>query len=500
MHSDPIGAAARLKASLGEVGDVAIRPDVVLAYARMVTMMPGEARESAELLLALNERIGEESAELHEHVAALIIVTCQFDPDLSPILRAEWVRVDGRDIRTGFLLSVCAIEEGRRGVNRSRGVELARNAVKSDLIGTADRFEAVNAVATLALAGEVDDALAAIAKVIDLGRRRGDELAVQTHQLWRGLVHYEAGDLLLAEEDVAIVEPTPFWELALPNAYRAGFVAHILLERGKLTEAERVIAAVAVEDLMPGHRLHALHGRGKLRLERGAAEQALEDFLAAGEAAEAVDIRNPAFLPWRSQAALAMRQLGRVEEARALAEEELELSRRWGAPRTIGVSLRALGVVESGERGEQLLREAVDVLAGAPARLEHARALIDLGGALRRDNRRSEARQLLRQGFELAQKCGGVALVERANHELAATGAHRRTILLSGVDALTASERRVAQMAAEDLSNKDIAQALFVTVKTIEQHLGRVYRKLDISSRRQLGGALGEPAEADSPG
>ena len=83
--------------------------------------------------------------------------------------------------------------------------------------------------------------------------------------------------------------------------------------------------------------------------------------------------------------------------------------------------------------------------------------------------------------------------------ELAATGAHPRTILLSGLDALTASERRVAQMAAEDMSNKEIAQALFVTVKTVEQHLGRVYRKLDISSRRQLGAALGGPAEAPTP-
>ena len=147
--------------------------------------------------------------------------------------------------------------------------------------------------------------------------------------------------------------------------------------------------------------------------------------------------------------------------------------------------------MEGGEAGEQLLREAVDVLANSPARLEQARALIDLGALLRRGNSRSEARQFLRQGIELAHRCGGTALVERANLELAATGAHPRTVMLSGLDALTASERRVAQMAAEDMSNKEIAQALFVTVKTVEQHLGRVYRKLDISSRRQLADALG---------
>jgi len=73
-----------------------------------------------------------------------------------------------------------------------------------------------------------------------------------------------------------------------------------------------------------------------------------------------------------------------------------------------------------------------------------------------------------------------------------------RTILLSGLDELTASERRLAQMAAHDMSNKQIAQTPFVPVKTVEQHLGRVYRKLDISSRRQLTAALGTSTATES--
>jgi len=152
--------------------------------------------------------------------------------------------------------------------------------------------------------------------------------------------------------------------------------------------------------------------------------------------------------------------------------------------------LRALGLIEGGATGERLLREAVEVLAESPARLEHARALIDLGAALRRGNSRREARTYLRGGVDLAHRCGAFALVARANEELAATGAHPRKVMLSGLESLTASERRVAQMAAEEVSNKEIAQALFVTVKTVEIHLSRVYRKLDIDSRRQLAGAL----------
>jgi DNA-binding CsgD family transcriptional regulator len=157
------------------------------------------------------------------------------------------------------------------------------------------------------------------------------------------------------------------------------------------------------------------------------------------------------------------------------------------------VSLRALGLVEGGPAGEQLLREAVEILRDSPARLEHARALVDLGAALRRGNRRSDARRFLRDGVDIAHRCGASALAARGNQELAATGAHSRSIMLSGLDALTPSERRVAQLAADGLSNKEIAQTLFVTVKTVEQHLGRVYRKLDIGSRKQLATALGSP-------
>ena len=105
----------------------------------------------------------------------------------------------------------------------------------------------------------------------------------------------------------------------------------------------------------------------------------------------------------------------------------------------------------------------------------------------------------MREGVEQAHQCGANALAARGNEELAATGARPRARLLSGVDELTASERRVAQMAAEGLSNKEIAQALFVTAKTVEQHLGRAYRKLDINSRRRLTAALAGRDEAAAP-
>ena len=138
------------------------------------------------------------------------------------------------------------------------------------------------------------------------------------------------------------------------------------------------------------------------------------------------------------------------------------------------------------------LEEAVELREPTPARLEHARALVEHGAALRRSNRRVEARERLQEGAELAHRIGALAFVAQANQELAATGARPRTLLRTGPETLTESERRVAQLAAEGMSNKEAAQAPFLTVKTVETHLSSAYRKLGIASRRQLAPALAE--------
>jgi DNA-binding CsgD family transcriptional regulator len=501
MTIDARSSADHLRQSLEGIRDPTRRPEIVIAYANTLNLEGHRRRESADLLQRTRERLGPQDSALDERLTALLVLACQFEPELYPIATAQIREHANRGAEaTGLMLVIGAIDAARHGDSRARAIDLGRRAIASDLIRTEDRLNLVSACAALAMADDVERAEHDFAHVIAVAQRRGDRLAAASHQLWRGLVRYEKGELLLAEEDLAFVESTPLGQLSTAAAYRAGFHAHVLLERGETDDAAALVAGISLDDLPVGHHIQFLYARGRVRLQQRDWEGALADFLQAGSSAESVEIHNPAYVPWRSQAALALHQLARTEEARALAREELTLSRSWGAPRTVGISLRALGLVEGGRAGEQLLREAVEILADSPARLEHARTLVDLGALLRRDNRRSEARKLLRQGVELAQQCGATALVTKGNDELAATGAHRRTVLLSGLDELTASERRVAQMAAEELSNKEIAQALFVTVKTVEQHLGRVYRKLDISSRRQLEAALGGPAEAAQPG
>jgi DNA-binding CsgD family transcriptional regulator len=490
------GAAEHLRESLAHLDDVTRRPDLVLAYVSSVSTDAASTQEAFQLLEQLSDRT-RNNRNLHERVEAQLVIAAHYDPALYPSARQRWDAIDERDatnpIEAGTLLATGAYEEARRGIRRERAVELARRAVASGVANTRERLYFLNAIYGLTLAGHFDEAAAALNEAIERSRHAGDRLAAHAFSLWSARVRTERGDLLAAEELLAAPDVISFTERPLPFAYHAAFLAEALIPRGQTAAVESSLAKVRLDQILVGHRILYLCARGRLYLDTGRPEQALTDLSAAGEIAASIGIENPAFCPWRSQAALALHTLGRVEEAHNLAQEELNFSRRWGAPRTVGISLRALGLVEGGSAGEERLQEAVKVLAESGARLEHARALIDLGAALRRGNRRSEARTHLRAGLELAQQCGATALFEHANDELAATGAHRRTILLSGLDALTASERRVAQMAAEGASNKQIAQALFVTVKTVEMHLGRVYRKLELSSRAQLADALNRP-------
>jgi ATP/maltotriose-dependent transcriptional regulator MalT len=271
-----------------------------------------------------------------------------------------------------------------------------------------------------------------------------------------------------------------------------GFLIEALLDRGELAEAERIVCSAGFPEEPPPNVLVGMFqiARARFRVETGDLQRGVDELLRVGEIARTTMADNPAFRPWRRWAAEAMRRLGRVDTAEALALEERELAERWGAVHATGASVRELGLIVGGSTGEQLLRDATDMLANSNAPVEHARALAELGAALRRSNKRTEARTWLREAVESAGQIGAVGIAERANQELAATGARPRKLLQTGVDALTASERRVAGLAAEGLSNKEIAQLLFVTVKTVEVHLSSVYRKLQIDARGQLGAAL----------
>jgi DNA-binding CsgD family transcriptional regulator len=236
--------------------------------------------------------------------------------------------------------------------------------------------------------------------------------------------------------------------------------------------------------------------RGRLRLAQHRSEEALREFdtCASMFTADAwgMDVRDVGYVHARSGAALALLRLGRRQQALALAEAELADVRAFGAPRALGVTLRAVGLAAGGRQAIELLGESVATLRRSPAVLERAKSLVEFGAGLRRLGRRTEARGPLAEALDLAARCAARPLAARAREELVAAGARPRRDQRFGVAALTPSERRVAELAATGRTNREIAQQLYVTLKTVEGHLAQTYTKLGITGRAQLNHALGK--------
>jgi class 3 adenylate cyclase/DNA-binding CsgD family transcriptional regulator len=439
--------------------------------------------------------IGDGDPDLAESILSELINAAWWVPEHVPIAEGELAQVDPSALHGGvgsdLLLAALAYQETRRGENRERALELVRTALapqRLDLLGTRGLHLAAY---VLTMAGYPDEALAVYDRVLRAAYARGDNVLASACALFRAYTQLRRGDLAAVESDLFRFSELMAWETT--QLYSHAFRAEVAMELGDLDAAETHLAASGLPDALPpnGHLTFFQLARGRLRLEQHRHEDAIRELRALGDAVAALGIANSAFYDWRPHLALALHAAGRSKEAVAIAIESLDRARVWGAPQSVGVALRTLGLVEGGASGEKLLRESVEVLSESQWRLEYARALVHLGAALRRGNKRSEAREILRQGLELAHKLGASALEERAQTELAATGARPRRLMLSGLESLTPSERRVAEMAAENMTNKDIAQALFVTPKTVEVHLSSVYRKLEISSRAQLPDALG---------
>jgi DNA-binding CsgD family transcriptional regulator len=335
-----------------------------------------------------------------------------------------------------------------------------------------------------------EEANAAFDESLAVAHRRGSLYSLSVLHLWRGLTLLRRGELPEAEDSLrtAVHELKLFGYGEHAVQLSSAFLATTLLERGDTSGArhahERAHRPTDDSDIARWWFM----SHHKLLMAEGSAQQALE-------AADELERRsrwivNPAPWHWRSLKAEALDLLDRRGEALDLAEAELELARRFGAPGPVGIALRVLGTLER-ETGLEHLHEAVGVLSESPARLEHAKALATLGGALRRSGSRAQAREPLRAALDLAERCGARTLAERAREELLATGARPRRHALRGVDALTTQELRIARLAAGGRSNQEIAQSLFVTIKTVEMHLTHAYQKLEIGSRKQLAQALG---------
>jgi ATP/maltotriose-dependent transcriptional regulator MalT len=478
---------------------VALAPDAEASAAAAIVLGRALNRaqrfaEAVEVLDRAAAALDSTDSELALKLEAGAVVIGMSDPVTAPSMKSrgralrERAAVDPSE--SPELLAVASFISILRNEPAEVGAALATRALSA---GRGPGFSsALFARATLSLlwAERYDQVRPLLDGSIAESRTAGDSSGLAAGLANRAWLALRRGDLTAAEADAR----TALTELPSPPMYRVlngGVLVGALVEQGELDEAERVIESLGAEVERRSITAAALRlARGRLRVEQGRIADGLDDFHAVGDLLTRASVTCPSYVPWRSDAALAALMLGERRGAERLALEELELARTFGTPRAVGVAARAAGLVAGGDRGAALLREAVHSFEQGEAPLERARALADLGALLRRRNHRVEARELLREALDAAHRSGAKRLAEYAETELRATGARPRRVVLTGVESLTASERRIAELAGQGLTNREIAQMLFVTARTVEGHLTSVFRKLQLDSRNSLPAAL----------
>ncbi len=493
----PDRAAEHLTEALELVTGPGRRAAIALPLGHVLAQA-GRFGPAVDVLTQSIAELGDADAQLRAELESTLIDTGRWDPACHPTadrllddLRARADRGEQIAATLHASLATCLTSAL---LDRPRALHHVRLALPA-----ATRMLEFNApivpetISVFLFADCLDEARQAAHAWLGLVQDRGLPLASSVAASFASLIALHAGAVseAAARARQALDASGRIW--AAPIA--VALLVQSLIERGELAEARAELAGrELLGDLPPTWPANRLrYARGCLSAASGDHRAAVTDLLAAGELAQRWGIRNPAMMNWRSAAGISLAALGRDAEARALCAAELELATEWGTSRGIGIALRAAGLVTGGPRGLELLTEAADVLGDSPARLECARALTDLGAALRRSGARAESRVPLRAALGLAHDQGGLALAERALAELVIAGGRPRQQAIRGRDALTPSELRVAQLAAQGKTNRQIAQLLFITLRTTETHLTKSYAKLGITSRDRLAAALEEP-------
>lgn len=499
QHSAPHAGIAHLREALDLAPDPPARGRIGLGLGH-VLLLAADARGAYDAVERASVGLGPEERELSLQLEMLALLAAGCHVELAGAKGKRAVELahelKGETPGERAALGQAAFYAASAGLQAEPVVALARRSLGEGAGTLRDRPEPVAAGSPLLalmyverLAETVEHATAAVEHFTGLGSRPGFVMATTI----RAEARLRQGALADAEADARLALDTwpdlrvPAWEaLALASLVRA------LIERGDLARAARELAVRAeLPGELEGTAWGAIlgHARACLAFAGGDLDEAVGELGAASEIFTPIGSRGIEPIPWIKDAALVRLARGEHAEAEALAARGLAAARAGSLPGAVGEALRVMAHV-SAPVDVEALEQSVTAYADSERRLDRAHALCDLGAALRRANRRQEARKPLAEALEIAHRCGATALDERATTELRAAGARPRRPVRTGVDALTASERRTAELAASGMTNAAIAQALFVTVKTVEGHLSGAYRKLDVRSRGELPGTL----------
>jgi DNA-binding CsgD family transcriptional regulator len=501
LRGDPESAVLYLRRALAEPPEAEQR-NALLIELGMAEALANDKASSAEHLRAGYEAVVDPRAraEMAETLARVLMFTVSFggsvDGASERLAQARGgLRGDGPGAR--MFAVVAAWDWALTAGPASACAELALAALADGALVAADPALLSGVAGSVLILADRDEAVGVWEATSADAHRSGSVMALSGMYVCQGWTWLTRGELAEAESSLrrGIEEKDP-WRAAgaAETAYAVSFLARVLIERGDLAGARALLT-----DRAPSPA--GSDGDGLCRLaevELLVAERRWTEALAAADdytGSLRDGIVNPAWAPWRSLRALALAGLDRRDEAGELLADELEWARRWGAPGALGRTLRLLSVIGPAP-GVERSREAVEVTEDSPARLEHAKALVAFGSTLRRARKPMAARDSLRLGLEIAARCGAQPLVEHARAELYAAGARPKRDALTGPESLTPSERRVAELAARGQANRDIAQTLYVTEKTVEFHLTSAYRKLGISTRAGLSEILASAVSA----
>jgi DNA-binding CsgD family transcriptional regulator len=508
MHAGSTDALNHLAAAAVEATSPVEQSQANQMLARTM-FWAGRIAESVTLSERTIRELGDSDSELRLELVAELIIAAIQGVRTRPLV-AAWIP----DYRTApeptsrgacMLLANMALEEVIGAGSRERAVTFAERAlVGGRLYGEHALACLPCAVVSLTLSGHAGRSLRVWDEAMARQQARGDVRGFAVSSAFRGYAALHVGDLDAAVADtMAALELARSVLLPVTAELATAWLGYALVDAGDFGAAERELGAQAGR-LGPDALVSAIYllsARGRLRLAQGRFAEAAADLRECGSRCAAWGATGSAIVPWRAQLALALLGGGERDAAASVADDAVALAGAWGVPSLLAEALRVMGLVTGGPPGLALLREAVAAADVGESPLEQAHARIALGGALRRAGRRSEARQPLRHAVEIALATGARAVARTAHEELLATGAKPRRLRQSGAEALTATERRVAGMAAEGMPNRGIAQALFVSEKTVETHLGNAYRKLGINARTYLSDALaGTPSGPDRSG
>jgi DNA-binding CsgD family transcriptional regulator len=489
-------AERHLRDCLSSGGELTTRADAASTLGRCAIVSGGHSAEMAvDALASLAEEMRpldrERSLELGSELLMVATAVLRLRDRVVKQLPEFREQARGHPGFEALARILGAGEELVAGGSAAVAVEEVLGALAAGLPPGAQTNAAFLALLLLVWGEQYDVALRALDAALDRARREGSA----TRQ---GIIHGQRAAIALAqgslhdaqveaETGLLLVEKPHFAVLQL---VAVAIVVHI--ERGALADAlelARTGEALGIADDR-NYVPEFLIARGRLQTAQGHVREGVADLLRCGESRESRGVLWPN--DWKAYAAAGLASLDEHQTASRLAREQLDMARRVGASGALGLSLRAAALAAQGEERLALLTEAVSVLEPSAARLELAHALVELGCELSRAGQRREGRDVQRRAIKLADECGAVALAERARAELHSGPGRRPRAELTGRNALTAAEWRVCRQAASGRTNREIAQALFVTEKTIERHLSNVYQKLAIHSRFQLSAAIAE--------